>query len=202
MKKHLTRIVLLLGLSGVIVMPAAAAWALNYGSGTYGRCQYESCSITLGSSGSVSVNVTPSVAGACTTQKDTVSVFTDDSSGFTLTVANSSTGTSMLNGANTIPSTTGTQSSPTALSANKWGYRVDGVGGFGAGPTSTQTNVALNGTLFAVVPAGNTTADTLANTSIAANPTVNTSVWYGVCASTTTPSGTYTAQVTYTAVTN
>jgi len=89
-----------------------------------------------------------------------------------------------------------------ALTASQWGYRIDGVGGFGSGPTTTQSNIAINAVKFAVIPSSSSTADTIAVTSVAANPAVDTNVWYGVCANTSLPSGTYTSQVTYTAVTN
>ncbi|HSX15960.1 MAG TPA: hypothetical protein VLF40_04170 [Candidatus Saccharimonadales bacterium] len=193
-----------LGLMGAVLMllPGISVQAIQYGSGTYGACGFGSCSLTIGSSGTVALNVTPTANGSCTIQKDSVSVFTSNSSGFTLTLADTSTNTALLNGAASISATTGTQASPSALAVNRWGYRVDGVGGFGTGPTSAQSNVSLGSTTFAGVPASNATASTLASTSSAANPAVITSVWYGVCANTSVTSGTYTSQVTYTAVTN
>lgn len=181
---------------------AVPASAINYGNGAYGACQYGSCSITIGSSSTVSVNVTPAASGSCTIQKDIVTVQTDNSAGYTLTVANSSTNTSLVNGGNSIAASASNQTSPAALTTNKWGYRVDGTAGFGSGPTTAQTNIGLNATTFAGVPASNATAATLASTSSKANPAVTTNVWYGVCANTSVQSGTYTTQVTYTAVTN
>lgn len=176
--------------------------AINFGSGTYGACQYNTCSISISTSGTVSLNVTPAPAGACTTQSDNVSVLTDDPNGYTLTLANSSTNQSLVNGSATINTTNATQASPAALAANSWGYRVDGIGGFGSGPTSSQTNINLNSTTFAQVPASNAPPDVLANTSVAADPAVSTTVWYSVCANTTETSGTYLSQVTYSAITN
>ena len=186
----------------VIAIPTVPALAVTYGDGTYGSCQYNACSITITSDGTVSVNVVPTSSGACTIQNDTVSVLTDDSGGYLLQVANSSTNTGLLNGSHTITSSSASQSSPSALVANTWGYRVDGVGGFGAGPTSAQSNTSLNSTLFAQVPPSNGTPDTIANTSVPADPAVDTSVWYSVCADTSVSSGTYSTQVTYTAVAN
>jgi len=192
---------ILIGIIGVALNYPVSA--LNFGSGTYGLCLYNiGCSLTISSSSTVNSNVTPSPSGACTINNDVVSVFTDDASGYTLTVKNNSTNTALLNGGSSISSTSGTQSSPLALTANQWGYRVDGVGGFGAGPTSAQSNISLNSILFAIMPASSSSPDTIASTAVAASPAVNTSVWYGVCADTTIPSGTYTTQVTYTAVTN
>lgn len=186
----------------LLAMPVWPAAAINYGHGTYGACEYGSCSITISSGNNLSVNVTPSPTGSCSIQKDDVGVFTDNSAGFTLTVANTSTNTSLQKGGNSITTAAATQSSPATLPVNRWGYRVDSVGGFGSGPTSAQTNVSSSPLLFAGVPASNTTADTIANTSTAADPTVTTHVWYGVCADTSITNGTYTTQVLYTTVAN
>lgn len=183
----------------VLVLPAAA---INYGSGLYGGCQYDSCSITISSGGSLNLNVTPATDGACTSNNDSVSVLTDDPNGYSLTLAGTTASTALASGSNTIASSNATQSNPAGLAANTWGYRVDGVGGFGAGPTSAQNNVGLNSTAYAGVPGSGAAPSTLANTSAAADPAVSTKVWYGVCVNTAAASGTYTAQVTYSAITN
>lgn len=196
------RVVLLGTIGGCLLCLSLPAAAINYGSGTYGKCQYGSCSISLTSNGTVMVNVTPAASGNCTIQKDTVSVLTSSSTGYTLTFTGSTTNTALTNGAASIAASTATRTSPTALTPNHWGYRVDGMGGFGAGPTTAQSNIAPGTLTFAGVPASNAAADTLATSSVAANPAVATSVWYGVCTNTSVPSGTYTTQVTYTAVTN
>jgi hypothetical protein len=195
---------LLLSISMGVIWCAAAlpALAIQYGSGLYGVCQYGSCSISISSSTSVAVNVTPTASGSCTIQKDAVAVSTDNSAGYNLSFANSSTNTALVNGGSIIPATAATQASPASLTVNHWGYRVDGIGGFGAGPTSAQSNVAVSAAQFAGVPASNGTAAVLATTASKANPAVTTNVWYGVCANTSTASGTYTAQITYTAVAN
>lgn len=175
----------------------------TYGSGTYGSCEYGSvCSITLTSNSNVSLNVTPTSGGSCTIQSDTASVMTDDSNGYTLTLADNSTNTALINGSATIGAGSGTFASPAALSGNAWGYRVDGLGSFGGGPTTGQSNVSPGSTLFAAIKASNQTADTIAATSVAADPAVTTTVWYGACANTSATSGSYTTQVTYTAVAN
>ncbi len=184
--------------SGVAALPSG-----TYGSGAYGACDYGMvCSVTLTTSSSISVNVTPAVSSKCSISSDSVSVLTDDSNGYTLTLANASTNTALVSGAHSIAATSGTFASPVALSGASWGYRIDGVGSFGAGPTTPQANISPSALTFAKLVASNATADTLANTSVAADPAVVTTVWYGVCANTTVPSGTYTSQATYTAVAN
>ena len=189
----------------LLTAPGIPVFAINYGSGLYGACQYGSCSISISSNNTVSVNVTPTFAGSCTVQNDVVSVQTDNSAGYTLTVADSSTNIALQKGSDSISAISATQATPAALSANTWGYRLDGVGGFGPGPTAAQTNtsVASISTMkFAAIPASNATADTIASTSVAANPAVTTNVWYGVCDNTSVANGAYNTQVTYTAVTN
>jgi hypothetical protein len=152
-------------------------------------------------SGTVNVNVTPTGAGAQTIQKDTVTVSTNDSSGYTLQLEENAASTDLVSGSDTIPHSSGSQTTPVAMAANTWGYRVDGVGGFGAGPTSAATNTAISGTIkFAAVPDSGS-PNTLKTTSgVASSDT--TSVWYGVAANTSQPSGTYTNVVKYTATAN
>jgi len=153
------------------------------------------------SSGTVNIPATPTTGGVQTISNDTVTVSTNDAAGYTLKLAETTAAaTSLTSGGSSIPASSGTQASPVVQAVNTWGYRVDGVGGFGSGPTSAISNGAISGSLkFAAVPAS--TPDTLKTTSsTASNDT--TSVWYGVAVNTSTPSGTYTNSVTYTATAN
>ncbi|MDB5184450.1 MAG: exported protein of unknown function [Candidatus Saccharibacteria bacterium] len=196
----LTALVVLTGSSGV----ASATFATGtYGAGNYGICSFgTACSITISSSSTVNLNVTPASGGRCTIQKDIATVTTDDSNGYTLSLASTTTATSLTNGAATITATSGTAASPAVLVSNRWGYRVDGFGSFGAGPTSAQSSISPPSLTFAALVSSSGTADTIATTSVAASSGAVTNVWYGACADNTTKSGTYTAQVTYTAVAN
>lgn len=155
----------------------------------------------LTSSGTVHVDVTPSGSGAQTIASDTVTVSTNDPSGYTLALAETSASTDLVSGGNTIPASAGSQASPIAMIANTWGYRVDGIGGFGAGPTSGQSSAAISGSIkFAAVPASGSPNTIKTTSGVATNDT--TSVWYGVAANTSQAFGTYTNSVTYTATTN
>jgi hypothetical protein len=192
--------------AALLVVPSASVFAVtgdstNYGDGNYGYCDYGSCALTLSSSGTVSVNATPS-GTSCTVQSDSVGVTTDDPAGYTVQIASSTTATSLVSGTHTIAASSGTPASPVTLAANTWGYRVDSTSGFGSGPTSAQTNVSTPSLTFAGIPASNLTPNTLIDSSSPADPTVSTNVWYGLCANSSQASGTYSAQVTYTAVTN
>lgn len=174
----------------------------TYGSGNYGDCNYGSCSITLSSGGAVNLDITPTQSGKCSIASDVVSVLTDSTSGYTVQLASSTTDTNLVNGASNIATSSGTAASPAILNPNAWGWRIDGFSGFGSGPTSAQSNITAPISSFAGVPASNVTPATIKTSSSAANPAVDTTVWYGLCADTSVLNGTYTTQVTYTATTN
>lgn len=156
--------------------------------------------ISITTSGTVNLNVTPTLAGSATSAADTVTVATNNSGGYNLTLEDVDADTDLVSGSDTIGAHAGTFASPSTLDNNSWGYRVDGAGTFGAGPTSAQNNQAnLSGTWAGV--AANGSAHTLKST---ASPTSGdvTSVWYGVKADTSNPDGTYTDTVLYTATAN
>lgn len=185
-------------IAGVIAMPVAAGAATT---STTITSTLSTVISLLSSNGTVTINVTPTGSGAQTIASDTVTVSTNDSAGYTLQLAESAAPTALTSGGNTIPASSGTQVAPVAMSVNTWGYRVDSIGGFGAGPTSGATSAAISGSIkFAAVPvtASPNTIKTTAGT--ATNDT--TTVWYGVAANTSQASGTYTNSVTYTATTN
>jgi hypothetical protein len=110
--------------------------------------------------------------------------------------------TNMLTGPASIAANSSTSSSPTALTANTWGYRVDSVDGFGAGPTSVVSSGSIPSLTFAGVPISSGTPALIRTTSTNDTSPVNTSVWYGVCANSVLQSGAYTDGVTYTALIN
>ena len=185
-------------LLGYVVTPAVAGAAT---SSTTVQSHIGSVISAMTSGPSVTADVTPTGAGAQTISSDTVTISTNNTLGYTLQLADADTTTTLTSGSDTIAASLGTQASPIAQAVNTWGYRVDGVGGFGAGPTSSQSSTAIGSIKFAGVPASNGTASTLKTTSsTAANDT--TTVWYGVAANTTQPNGTYSDSVTYTATAN
>jgi hypothetical protein len=157
--------------------------------------------ISLSTSGTVNINVTPSGSGVQTIANDVVSVSTNDTAGYTLQLGETGAGTTLLSSPNTIAADTGTQTTPIAETAGTWGYRVDGVGGFGAGPTTSASNAAISGSIkFAGVAASGSPNTIKTTSTTATNDTL--SVWYGVAVDTSQPSGTYTNSVTYTATAN
>jgi hypothetical protein len=154
----------------------------------------------LTTNGTVNVNVVPTGAGAQTIASDTATVSTNDTSGYTLLLAETGGSSNLVSGGNNIPASSGTQASPATMAVNTWGYRLDSVGGFGAGPTSAVSSVAIGSLKFAPVPATGSPDTLKATSGTATNDT--TTVWYGVAANTSQASGTYTNSVTYTATAN
>jgi hypothetical protein len=154
----------------------------------------------LTTNGTVNVNVTPSGVGAQTIASDTVTVSTNDASGYTLQLGETGASGTLVSGGNSIPASSGSQTTPVAMTANTWGYRVDTVGGFGTGPTTPQSSSAIGASKFAAVPATGSPNPLKATSGTASSDT--TVVWYAVAANTSQPSGTYTNSVTYTATAN
>lgn len=155
--------------------------------------------ISLTTTSPVAISLTPTSGGVVSSASDTVSVSTNNTAGYSLTLANADATSNLVSGANTITAHAGTQTTPTALATGTWGYRVVGVGGFTATAYSAETNNGSSSSTWAGVPvtgAPNTIKTTA--TTATADPTT---VWYGVKVDTSKPNGTYTDIVTYTATT-
>lgn len=190
-------------IGGLVVAPTFVHADTLYSDGTYGDCTYNTCGISLTSTGTVNVNITPGSGTTCTVASDDVDVLTDSLTGYTLTVNDDDTDTNMDNGAGaTIATSTASNASPAALTANKWGYRVDSIGGFGSGPTSAISSGGIPVLDFAGMPLSTDPGDTIATSPSPANPAVTTTVWYGLCVNLSKPSSTYTNSIVYTAVVN
>ena len=157
--------------------------------------------ITLASSGTVNISLTPTASGSMSSSDDTVEVATNNATGYTLTLANGDGNTNLVNGGNTIAADSGTQASPSSsLTNNRWGYRIDGLGGFGSGPTSAEVDESSSAYSWAGIPASSA-PNTIRTTNAALGSSITT-VWFGVKADTSKPNGTYSDTVTYTATTN
>jgi hypothetical protein len=190
-------------LLGSILLLGGSAHATKYGAGSYGRCQYETCAISLASSTNVSVNVIPSAAGVrCTVASDSVTVTTSSSTGYTLSLIDNDSTTTLTGTGSPITSSSGTFISPVTLGANMWGYRLDNAGGFGAGPTSSVSNTTTPALTFAGLQPSTGTADQVVNASTAATSGVTTPIWYGLCVTASQASGSYSDSVLYTALIN
>lgn len=156
--------------------------------------------ISMTTSATVGISVTPTASGSASSASDTVTVSTSNSGGYNLSMSNTDTSLSLVKGGDSIVSHTGTFGAPTTLGNNSWGYRIDSVGSFGAGPTSAETNQANLAGTWSGIPSS--AAPQLLKTTATTTSADVTTVYYGVKVDTTKPSGVYTDSVTYTAVTN
>ena len=188
----------LVGAATLTFLPLTASAASGSANTTINATIGSSISITTSST--VAISLTPTAGGVVSSNSDAVTVNTNNATGYFLELADSDASTNLVSGANTIAAHSGTFASPTVLANNTWGYRTDGLGGFGAGPTSAETNNASSSTTWAGVPASGS-PQTLRTTSSTATNDVTT-VWYGVKATSSKPNGIYTDTVTYTATTN
>jgi len=175
---------------------------LVYGIGSYGTCQFSSCSISLSTGSAVAIGITPvGSASTCAIKGDVVAVTTGSSTGFTLMISNADSTNALVNGTHRITAVSGTPASPAALSVNTWGYRVDGIAEFGNGPTSASSNTSTPPQSFAAVPLFGS-QDVVRTSPSASLVALETTIWYGVCSDTSVPSGSYSDTVIYTALVN
>jgi hypothetical protein len=197
-KKTSYKVGSILAVAAIVLSPVAAGAVADTKSTTINATIGSTISMTT--SATVAIGITPTSGGSASSASDTVTVATNNSTGYNLTLANADATSSLTNGANTITAHAGTFASPTTLANNSWGYRVDGAGTFGAGPTTAQTNQANLSSTWSGVPVTGS-AQQLKTTATTATADVTT-VWYGVKADTSKPSGVYSDSVTYTATTN
>lgn len=198
-KQVSSRITAIVAVVAVVLSPVVASAASTTAATTINATVGSTISMTT--STAVAIAVTPTSGGAMSSNSDAVSVSTNNALGYTLTFTDTSAVTTLVSGGNSILTDVGTQAAPSvSLTLNRWGYRVDGIGGFGAGATTAETNIASSAFKWAGVPATGS-PNTLKTTGITASNDITT-VWYGVKVDTTKPNGTYTGSVTYTATTN
>lgn len=182
----------------LVVSPAVVSAAASNTNTTVTATVGSSISIT--SSGTVAISVTPTAGGVVSSAGDTVTVNTNNASGYTLTLSDADTNTNLISGGNNIAAHTGTLASPTTLGNNSWGYRIVNAGGFGATAYSAETNNASSTSTWAGVPSSASPATVKTTGASASNDT--TQVWYGLRATSSQPNGAYSDTVTYSATTN
>ncbi len=202
MKRPLSRLVLgFVLLSGLVVAQNELTSASLYGRSMYGRCSYnDACQISIATISNVSLTVEPTVDGVITIDEDEVNVITNSSAGYTMTLESSSATENSLEGVvDELTAVSGTPASPSVLTGNEWGYRIDDFSGFGAGPTSAVTNQPSSSLTFAGMPLLGSAA-TIKTTSSSATLGDTTYVWYGARADFGVAPDTYTQTVLYTVV--
>ena len=156
--------------------------------------------ISIATSTTVAISLTPTAGGVVSSASDTVTVNSNRTTGYNLKISASDATANLTSGANTFTPSAGTFASPTTLANGTWGYRIVNAGGFGATAYSAEANNASSTSTWAGMPvlASPTTVKTTGTT--ATNDV--TTVWYGAKAASTQPNGTYTDTVTYTATNN
>lgn len=155
--------------------------------------------LSMSAGGAVNLSLEPGGQPVVSSGSDVVTVSTNNTGGYSLTLANADANTSLVSGSNTITAHTGSHSSPSALASNTWGYAVPGEGDFGASYTA-ETNNSASTSVWAGVPASGAPVTLKNRAGTATNDT--TTVWYGVKVDSSQPTGTYTDTVTYTATVN
>ena len=182
----------------VLAMPVVASAAVNSANTTINATVNEVISITTTSP--VAISLTPTAGGVVSSSSDTVTVATNRTTGYNLTLADSDATTTLVSGVNTFAAHAGTFAAPTALANNTWGYRIVNVGGFGATAYTLETNNGTSTSTWAGVPAN--ASPTTVKTTAAATAGDVTTVFYGAKATSAQPNGVYADTVTYTATTN
>ena len=187
----------------IAILGGSFAFASPYGLGSYGTCTYDNtCSISMSTSGTVTLNATPTSSGVYTIDKDQVTVTTNSTAGYNLvlesTTNNYFSGSLIAPGLIIIAGADGSPSSPATLGVNRFGFRVDGYSGFGAGPTTAVTNQPSSALTFAGVPNLGSPV-TIKNNTTGAPSGETTDVWYGIHVDAGQQAGIYGQTVMYTA---
>lgn len=198
MRQRVISSTLVLSVFGLAVTPVVASAAANSANTTINATVGASISIT--SVSPVAISLTPTAGGVVSSSSDTVTVNTNNATGYFLTLSSSDTNTNLVSGGNNFAAHTGTFASPTTLANNTWGYRIVGAGGFGGTAYSGETNQGSSTSTWAGVASSASPVTIKTTGTTATNDT--TTVWYGVNATSSQPNGTYTDTVTYTATTN
>ena len=171
-------------------------------------------SISDGNGGNTVIpNITPTGAGRMSSTTDVLSVTTNDTSGYTVTLSMSSATQNMVSGANTLAPSAATTATPAALVVGSgtaaptgaWGFCVPSNSGNGTYTTTfvtcdgANTSVALTSGKYAPVPVL-ASPFTLFTTSTSSVSTYTTTITYAAAANNGQASGTYTATVFQTAI--
>lgn len=190
--------------AAVATAPMTVSAAANSANTTINATVDAVISITTASP--VAISLTPTAGGVVSSASDTVTVNTNNSAGYELTLKDTDTSSNLVSGGNNITPHTGTMAASTALTNGTWGFAI-ATGTTGAESNnfdasySAENNNASSTSKWAGMPISSGTAYKLKDTAaVATNDT--TTVWYGAKVNTSQVAGTYTDTVTYTATTN
>ena len=195
--KSSTRIKLGIATFGVAMLPVASYAATASTSNIQLSANVGSV-ISINTPTAVSVSLTPTGSGPVSTGSHTVTVSTNNSTGYKLYLKDADATLNLVSGINNITPTAGTAAAPAALTVmNTFGYAVAGAPF--AGTYTTGDNQVYDGTKTF---AGITASDVQIRNTATTATNENTSVYWGVRADTSLPNGTYVDNVIYSAITN
>lgn len=165
--------------------------------------------ITDGNSGTTTIPaITPTSAGRMSAATDSLAVTSNDSAGYKVTIQMTGSTNTLNSGGNSIAAAIGTTTTPAVLSANSWGFCVPSNSGNGSYTTvfgtcdGSLSSAAISSNTYAAVPKSTDTPFILFNTASSSVGNYNTVVTFAAAVDNSTPSGTYTGTVVFTAVTN
>lgn len=189
----------LVAVAGTVLIPAAAVFADTKTSNSTISVLINPVIALTGGTTVTIPQITPTASGNLSSASDTVSVTTNDTAGYTLTLSASDATNALTSGANSIPASANAVGSAAVLASNTWGFALPGGAGFDA-TYSAENNAASSTSKWAGMPvlASPYTLKSTSTTSLTAD---STTVWYAVKANSSQPSGTYQDAVTYTATT-
>ncbi|MBR3135139.1 hypothetical protein IKG54_01045 [Candidatus Saccharibacteria bacterium] len=170
--------------------------------------------IQITSADSLGLDVTASPTGQMAIAKDTINVVTNSPNGYKLYVSTSVNDNNIYQGGSSSSASegyfqpgSGTISSPAKLTQNTWGFALDSSTGdpFSANFANidyySTGNPSADSTWAEVPKYANSSNAKIAETSDYNSPDgTDLDIFYGINASTTLPTGSYSTEVTYTAI--
>ena len=170
--------------------------------------------IRLTSADSLPMSVEASPSGQLAIAKDTLNIITNSPNGYKLYVSTSGNdnniyqnGSSSTSSSGYFQATTGNTSTPISLTQNTWGFALDKTSGttesanFADVSKYSSTNPSVDSTWAAVPTFPNSNSAKISETNSYNSPGgTDIDIFYGVNASTTLPDGSYTTELTYTAI--
>lgn len=159
------------GLVAAPLVPAADAITANT---TVNASVGSTISMTGGSTVNLALN--PGASAVLSSASDAITVSTNSTSGYTLTLADADANLNLVSGANSIAPTSGTFAAPKAMDTNRWGFALPGGTGFDT-TYQAENNATSSTSKWAAISAS---AATLKNTTgTAANDPTTICVYAG-----------------------
>lgn len=149
-----------------------------------------------GTSNQVDLGLTPGASAVLTSASDTITVNTNSTAGYLLTLADADATETLTDGSNTIAASANTTAAPGTLATNTWGFALPGGTGFDA-TYNLESNSTTSTSKWAKIPSTGSAFTLKTTSAVATNDT--TTVWYAAKIDSSKPTGTYTDQVVYTA---